>query len=211
MTTLTNSRLTERRRYRQRGSGLVEGALCFSAFLFITFGVMEFAMAIYAYNFCSYAAQDAARWASTRGANYPTPVCLDGCSESCDEPGRRADQYRKRHHHLDARQQAWRDGTGYGTVQRDSTDRSDASQQSPGREYRPDGYQQLRRLRPRPSQQTSPLTQSRPAKEPFRILLFTLSAHATINWRHGTAAKRVETSLRPPEVAADFGTPEENR
>jgi Flp pilus assembly protein TadG len=62
------------RRRRQRGSGLVEGALCFSAFLFITFGVMEFAMAIYAYNFCSYAAQDAVRWASTRGANYPTPV-----------------------------------------------------------------------------------------------------------------------------------------
>jgi Flp pilus assembly protein TadG len=58
----------------ERGSGLVEGALCFSAFLFITFGVMEFAMAIYAYNFCSYAAQDAVRWASTRGANYPTPA-----------------------------------------------------------------------------------------------------------------------------------------
>jgi Flp pilus assembly protein TadG len=52
----------------------VEGALCFSAFLFITFGVMEFAMAIYAYNFCGYAAQDAARWASARGANYPTPA-----------------------------------------------------------------------------------------------------------------------------------------
>lgn len=62
------------RRRRQRGSGLVEGALCFSAFLFITFGVIEFAMAIYAYNFCSYAAQDAARWASTRGANYPSPA-----------------------------------------------------------------------------------------------------------------------------------------
>jgi Flp pilus assembly protein TadG len=63
-----------RRSRSQRGSGLVEGALCFSAFLFITFGVMEFAMAIYAYNFCSYAAQDAARWASVRGANYPTPA-----------------------------------------------------------------------------------------------------------------------------------------
>jgi Flp pilus assembly protein TadG len=62
------------RRGRRRGSGLVEGALCFSAFLFITFGVIEFAMAIYAYNFCSYAAQDAARWASTRGSNYPTPA-----------------------------------------------------------------------------------------------------------------------------------------
>ena len=31
-------------------------------------------MAIFAYNFCSYAAQDAARWASTRGANYPAPA-----------------------------------------------------------------------------------------------------------------------------------------
>jgi Flp pilus assembly protein TadG len=53
---------------------LVEGALCFSAFLLITFGVMEFAMAVYGYNFCNYAAQNAARWASVRGANYPTPA-----------------------------------------------------------------------------------------------------------------------------------------
>ena len=63
-----------RRRNRRRGSGLLEGALCFSSFLFITFGVMEFAMAVYGYNFCQYAAEDAARWASTRGANYPTPA-----------------------------------------------------------------------------------------------------------------------------------------
>jgi Flp pilus assembly protein TadG len=63
-----------RRRKRQRGSGLLEGALCFSSFLFITFGVMEFAMAVYGYNFCNWAAEDAARWASTRGANYPTPA-----------------------------------------------------------------------------------------------------------------------------------------
>jgi Flp pilus assembly protein TadG len=40
----------------------------------MTCGVIEFAMAIYAYNFCSYAAQDAARWASARGTNYPTPA-----------------------------------------------------------------------------------------------------------------------------------------
>jgi Flp pilus assembly protein TadG len=71
---VTRNRMPPAKRRRQRGSGLVEGALCFSAFLFITFGTIEFSMAIYAYNFCSYAAQDAARWASTRGANYPTPV-----------------------------------------------------------------------------------------------------------------------------------------
>jgi Flp pilus assembly protein TadG len=62
-----------RSRARQ-GSAMVESALCFSAFIFITFGLIEFTMAIYAYNFCTYAAQDAARWASTRGANYPTPA-----------------------------------------------------------------------------------------------------------------------------------------
>jgi Flp pilus assembly protein TadG len=62
------------RRNRERGSGLLEGALCFSAFLFIVFGVMELAMAVYGYNFCHYAAEDASRWASTRGANYPTPA-----------------------------------------------------------------------------------------------------------------------------------------
>lgn len=58
----------------ERGNGMVESALCFSAFLLIVFGVMEFALAVYAYNFCSYASQDAARWASARGANYPAPV-----------------------------------------------------------------------------------------------------------------------------------------
>jgi len=63
-----------RKHQSERGSGLVEGALCFLAFLMVTFGVMEFAMAVYTYNFCSWAAEDAARWASTRGANYPSPV-----------------------------------------------------------------------------------------------------------------------------------------
>src|ERR1051325_975402 len=72
-----SERRSHERRRQERGSGLVEGALCFSAFLFITFGVIEFAMAIYAYNFCSYAAQDAARWVSTRGANYPVPATGD--------------------------------------------------------------------------------------------------------------------------------------
>jgi Flp pilus assembly protein TadG len=74
--TIPTSRALLRRR-RSAGSALVEGALCFSAFIFITFGTMEFALAIYAYNFCGYAAQEGARWASTRGANYPTPVTAD--------------------------------------------------------------------------------------------------------------------------------------
>ena len=53
---------------------MIEGALCFSAFVFVVCGILEFSFAIYGYNFCCYAAQDAARWASTRGANYPAPA-----------------------------------------------------------------------------------------------------------------------------------------
>jgi Flp pilus assembly protein TadG len=38
------------------------------AFILLTLGTMEFGWAVYAYNFCSYSAQDAARWASVRGS-----------------------------------------------------------------------------------------------------------------------------------------------
>jgi Flp pilus assembly protein TadG len=47
---------------------MVELALCFMGFLMLTLGTMEFGWGIYAYNFCSFAAQDAARWASVRGS-----------------------------------------------------------------------------------------------------------------------------------------------
>jgi Flp pilus assembly protein TadG len=49
---------------------MLEIALSFTAFLLLTVGVMEFAMAVYAFNFCSYASGEAARWASVRGAQY---------------------------------------------------------------------------------------------------------------------------------------------
>ncbi len=91
-----------RRRNRRRGSALLEGALCFSSFLFITFGVMEFAMAMYGYNFCNYAAEDAARWASTRGANYPTPATAATIQNYVNGRSHRADQYTDRSDHLDA-------------------------------------------------------------------------------------------------------------
>jgi Flp pilus assembly protein TadG len=48
---------------------MVELALCFMGFLLLTFGCMDFGWGIYAYNFCSFAAQDAARWASVRGSS----------------------------------------------------------------------------------------------------------------------------------------------
>ena len=60
--------VTRRRRDRQSGSSLVESTLCFLGFVFLTFGMMEACMAVYAYNFCSWAARDATRWASVRGS-----------------------------------------------------------------------------------------------------------------------------------------------
>jgi hypothetical protein len=53
---------------------MVESALSLLAFLFITFGTMEFAMAVQANNFCSWAARDAARWAAVRGSSAPVPA-----------------------------------------------------------------------------------------------------------------------------------------
>jgi Flp pilus assembly protein TadG len=56
---------------------MVELALCFLAFLLLTFGTMEFGWAIYAYNTCSYAAQSAARGASVNGSLSTSPATAD--------------------------------------------------------------------------------------------------------------------------------------
>jgi Flp pilus assembly protein TadG len=62
------------RRSRQKGSAMVELALCLMGFLLLTMGSMEFGWGIYAYNFCSFAAQDAARWGSVRGSLSTSPA-----------------------------------------------------------------------------------------------------------------------------------------
>ena len=69
-----NRHAADSRRRSQRGSTLVESALCLSAFLLIMFGVMEFSMAVYAYNSVADAARDGARWASVRGAASTAPA-----------------------------------------------------------------------------------------------------------------------------------------
>lgn len=62
------------RRSRQKGSAMVELALCLMGFLLLTLGSMEFGWAIYAYNSCSYAAQTGARWASVNGSLSNSPA-----------------------------------------------------------------------------------------------------------------------------------------
>jgi Flp pilus assembly protein TadG len=65
--------VSRRRRSSQKGSSLVELAICFLSFMLLTVGALDFAMAVYAYNFCYYAARDTSRWVSVHGANSATP------------------------------------------------------------------------------------------------------------------------------------------
>jgi Flp pilus assembly protein TadG len=58
----------------ERGSAIVELSLCLLGFLMLTMGAMDFGWAVYAYNFCSYASQDAARWASVHGSLSSSPA-----------------------------------------------------------------------------------------------------------------------------------------
>ena len=64
------------RRRRQRGNSLVESTLCFMGFMMLSLGLMEFSMAIYAYNFVTYASADAARYASLHGSHSSVPATL---------------------------------------------------------------------------------------------------------------------------------------
>jgi len=81
------SRTNVRTRRSQRGSALVEGAICFTALLALLFGCIDFGYAVYAYNFCSFAARDATRWTSVHGTNSATssncalnPGITSGCA-----------------------------------------------------------------------------------------------------------------------------------
>ena len=64
------------RRQSQRGSSLVESTLCFLGFMMLSLGLMEFSMAVYAYNFVTYASADAARYASLHGSHSSVPATV---------------------------------------------------------------------------------------------------------------------------------------
>ena len=71
------SSLTPARRRAQRGSTLVEGALCFTVFLMMVFGVMDFGRLLFAYNFTAFAAREGARYAMTHGNTSKSPATSD--------------------------------------------------------------------------------------------------------------------------------------
>jgi hypothetical protein len=58
-----------RRNSGQRGSTIVEYALALVISFVLLFAIIDFGRALYSYHFVSYAAREAARFASMRGAN----------------------------------------------------------------------------------------------------------------------------------------------
>ena len=63
-----------RRRNNLAGQAAVEFAMTAVVLFLLTFGIMNFAMAIYAYNLVSYAAREGSRYAAVRGSSSPAPV-----------------------------------------------------------------------------------------------------------------------------------------
>ena len=57
-----------------RGQGITEFALIILGVLILIFSVMQGASAVAAYDFVTYAARDAARYAMVRGATSPSPA-----------------------------------------------------------------------------------------------------------------------------------------
>jgi Flp pilus assembly protein TadG len=56
----------------ERGSTLVEGALCITVYLMIIFGTIDFGRMVFAYNFVSFGAREGARYAMVRGTTHAT-------------------------------------------------------------------------------------------------------------------------------------------
>jgi Flp pilus assembly protein TadG len=66
-------------------SVMLEMGLCLPVLLFMIFGVFEYSQIAYANNFCAFAAQQAARYASIRGSASvnPLPTSPSPCGTSC--------------------------------------------------------------------------------------------------------------------------------
>ena len=61
------------RRYA-KGQTYVEFAICAAALLMLLFALVNFSLVLYAYNFVSYAAREATRYAAVRGSSNPSPA-----------------------------------------------------------------------------------------------------------------------------------------
>lgn len=68
-------------RTKERGAATFEMALVLPLIILpLIFGVMDFSRAMYAYHFVGYAAREASRWASVRGATCASPMTNCGAA-----------------------------------------------------------------------------------------------------------------------------------
>src|ERR1035438_7599502 len=73
------------RKRRQRGEAIMEMGLCMMVLLVMIFGMFQFSQVAFANNFCAFAAQHAARYASLRGSGTVNalPTSSTPCGTSC--------------------------------------------------------------------------------------------------------------------------------
>ena len=64
-------------RTAESGSSMVEATLCLLGFIFLALGVMEFAMAINAYDSVAFLAREGSRYAALHGAHSADPASGD--------------------------------------------------------------------------------------------------------------------------------------
>jgi Flp pilus assembly protein TadG len=77
--------ITARRKLEQGGNVIIEMGLCMVVLFMMIFGIVEYSVLNFANNFCAYAAQQAARYASIRGASSVNalPTNPSPCGSSC--------------------------------------------------------------------------------------------------------------------------------
>ena len=71
---LSRARLRNAVAGRRSGQAMAEFALVLTPCLALFFGIINFALALYCYNFVCYSAQQAARYATVHGSTAPTVV-----------------------------------------------------------------------------------------------------------------------------------------
>jgi len=77
-------RLRGAMRLLQRGQTAAEFALVLTPCLILFFGIINFALALYCYDFVCYSAQQAVRYATVRGSTSPSPVSSSGVQSYVD-------------------------------------------------------------------------------------------------------------------------------
>ncbi len=74
-----------RRKRQQGGNVIIEMGLCMTTLFLMIFGIVQYSILNFANNFCAFAAQQGARYASIRGASSvsPLPTNPSPCGSTC--------------------------------------------------------------------------------------------------------------------------------